>query len=157
MADYKDTLKFVEKVLDKIESKTEKEYYSKLVDGIRNASGLKIDPADEDRRLAQLNFNAISLANQVAFVAFAAGDLTDNLEQEFRSLPKIEEVKEALKVEQEKAHEEEDALTAKLNAFRERGRTYDLVLAVCAGRSVDEAKKMQAEYDKKVAEQMQGK
>lgn len=157
MADYKDTLKFTEEVLEKLSDEEQKKYYTKLITGIRNASGLKIDPADEDRRLAQLNFNAISLANQVAFVAFAAGDLTDNLEQEFRKLPTIDEVKEALKAEQEKAHAEEDELTAKLNAFRERGRNYDLVLAVCAGRSVDEAKKMQDEYDKKVAEQMQRK
>lgn len=157
MADFKETLKFVEKVLEKIEDKAQVEYYSKLVEGIRNASGLKIDAADEDRRVAQLNFNAISLANQVAFVAFAAGDLTDNLEQEFRTLPKIEEAKEALKVEQDKAHAEEDALTAQLNAFRERARKYDLILAVSAGRSVKEAEKMQKEYDKQVAQQMQGK
>ncbi len=157
MADYKDTLKFTESVLDKLSNKEQKEYYSNLVTGIRDASGLKIDPADEDRRLAQLNFNAISLANQVVFSAFSAGDLTENLEQEYRKLPKIEEVKDALQVEVDKAHAEEDALSAQLNAFRERGRTYDLVLAVCAGRSVEEAKKMQAEYEKRVAQQMQGK
>lgn len=157
MADYKDTLRFVEKVLDRLSNEEDKKYYTKLMTGIRDASGLKIDPADEERRLAHLNFNAVVLANQAVFSAFAAGDLTENLEQEYRKLPKTDELKEILKEATEKAHKEEDELNAKLNAFRERGRTYDLVLAVCAGRSVDEAKKMQAEYDKRLNQQMQGK
>ena len=156
MADYKSTLKFVEKLIDTLADDNTKEYYTKLVEGIRNASGLDIDKADEARRDAQLNFNAISLANQVTFEAFVTGNLTDNLEAEFRALPTLQEAKKAVQEETEKAKAEEDALTAKLNEFRERGRKYDLVHAVCAGRSVDEAKKMQAEYDKKIAQSMQG-
>lgn len=156
MADYKDTLKFVEKVIASLTNEDTQKYYTKLVDGIRNASGLEIDPADEDRRTAQLNFNAISLANQVVFEAFATANLTDNLEAEYRKLPTLVEAKEAAQAATAKAKEEEDALTAQLNAFRERGRKYDLVHAVCAGRSVDEAKKMQKEYDKQVAQSMQG-
>lgn len=156
MANYKETLKYVEAAIAVLTDKETKKYYNKLVDGIRNASGLDIDPADETRREAQLNFNAVSLANQVTFEAFASGLLTADLEKEYRTLPTLSEAKEAVKVETEKAKAEEDALTAQLNAFRERGRKYDLVHAVCAGRSVDEAKKMQKEYDKQVAQSMQG-
>ena len=156
MADYKTTLKYVEAAIAVLTDKEVKKYYKKLVDGIRNASGLEIDPADEERRAVQLNFNAVSLANQVTFEAFASGLLTADLEKEYRTLPTLAEAKGAVKVETEKAKAEEDALTEKLNAFRERGRKYDLVHAVCAGRSVDEAKKMQKEYDKQVAQSMQG-
>ena len=156
MADFKTTLKYVEKAIAALTDEETKQYYNKLVDGIRNASGLDIDPADEDRRAAQLDFNAVSLANQVTFEAFATGNLTDNLEREYRELPTLKEAKEAVKEATEKAKAEEDALTAQLNAFRERGRKYDLVHAVCAGRSVEEAKKMQADYDKQVAQSMQG-
>ena len=155
MADYKEVLKYVEKVIASLSEKETAEYFTKLVDSIRNASGLEIDPADEDRRKAQLTFNAISLANQAVFSAFSDGDLTEELEQEFRKLPKLKEAQEELKKATEAARKEEEELTAKLNAFRERGRKYDLVHAVCAGRSVEEAKKMQKEYDKQ-ASQMQG-
>lgn len=156
MADYKEVLKFVEKVIALLTDEKTKEYYNKLVEGIRNASGLEIDPADENRRTAQLAFNAVSLANQVTFEAFATGNLTDNLENEYRSLPTLSEAKEAVAAETAKAKEEEEALTAKLNAFRERGRKYDLVHAVCAGRSVKEAKEMQKKYDEQVAQSMKG-
>lgn len=156
MADYKETLKYVEEAIAALSDKETKKYYTKLVDGIRNASGLDIDPADEDRRAAQLDFNAVSLANQVTFEAFANNKLTAELEAAYRTLPTLAEAKEAVKAETEKAKAEEDALTAQLNAFRERGRKYDLVHAVCAGRSVEEAKKMQKEYDKQVAQSMQG-
>lgn len=153
---YKEALAYVEEVLKVLEDKDTKAYYKKLIDGIRNASGLKIDPADEGRRAAQLDFNAISLANQVTFEAFSEGDLTDHLEIEYRKLPTLKAAKEVLQAATEAAKKEEEELTAKLNEFRERGRKYDLVHAVCAGRSVDEAKKMQAEYDKQIAQQMQG-
>lgn len=153
---YQEALTYVEKVLKVLDDKEVKDYYQKLIDGIRNASGLQIDPADEDRRRVQLGYNAISLANQVTFEAFSNGDLTDNLESEYRKLPSLKEVKAALKDATEAAKKEEEELTAKLNEFRERGRKYDLVHAVCAGRSVAEAKKMQAEYDKQIAQQMQG-
>lgn len=157
MADFKDTLKYVEKIIDVLDNNETKEYYTKLVDGIRNASGLEIDEADEARRLAQLNFNAISLANQVTFEAFASGVLTDALEKEYREIQTLTEAKEVLKEETDKAKAEEEELTNQLNEFRERGRKYDLVHAVCAGRSVEEAKKMQAEYDKQAASAMQGR
>lgn len=153
---FREALEFVEDVLKALDNEETKAYYQKLVEGIRNASGLKIDPADEDRRRVQLGFNAISLANQVTFEAFATRNLTENLEKAYRELPSLAEMKEQLQAETDKAKAEEDALTEKLNAFRERGRKYDLVHAVCAGRSVDEAKKMQEEYDKKIAQSMQG-
>ena len=153
IADYKQILKYVEKVLASLKDKDTAEYFTKLIESIRNASGLEIDPADEDRRQAQLAFNAISLANQAVFTAFSDGDLTDNLEKEYRELPSIKEAQKTLKAVTEEAMAEEKELTEKLNAFRERGRKYDLVHAVCAGRSVDEAKKMQKEYDKQMAQQ----
>lgn len=153
IADYKQILKYVEKVLASLKDKDTAEYFTKLIESIRNASGLEIDPADEDRRQAQLAFNAISLANQAVFTAFSDGDLTDNLEEEYRELPSIKEAQKVLKAATEEAMAEEKELTEKLNAFRERGRKYDLVHAVCAGRSVDEAKKMQKEYDKQMAQQ----
>lgn len=156
IADYKQILKYVEKVIAVLSEKETAEYFTKLVEGIRNASGLEIDPADEERRAAQLAFNAISLMNQAVFSAFADGDLTENLEREYRELPTLKAAQETLKAATEAAKAEEDALTAKLNEFRERGRKYDLVHAVCAGRSVDEAKKMQKEYDKQMAQQVQG-
>lgn len=153
---YQEALTYVEKVLKVLDDKEVKDYYQKLIDGIRNASGLKIDPADEDRRRVQLGYNAIALANQVTFEAFSTGDLTENLENEYRTLPTLKEMKAALKIATEAAQAEEKELTEKLNAFRERGRKYDLVHAVCAGRSVAEAKKMQAEYDKQLSQNMQG-
>lgn len=156
IADYKQILKYVEKVVASLTDKESAEYFTKLITSIRNASGLEIDPADEDRRSAQLAFNAISLANQAVFTAFSEGDLTDNLEKEYRELPKLSEAQSALKEVTEEATKEEDELNAKLKAFRERGRKYDLVHAVCAGRSVEEAKKMQKEYDKQIAKGMQG-
>ena len=144
------TLKFVESVIKVITDKESAEYFTKLVDSIRNADGLDIDPADEDRRVAQLNFNAISLANQVVFTAFTENVLTKELEDEFRNLEALESAKESLKTETEKAMAEEEELNDKLTAFRERGRKYDLVHAVCGGRSVKEAKAMQKQFDEQV-------
>lgn len=156
IADYKQILKFVEKVLAVLSKEEDVKYYTKLIKGIRDASGLDIEKADEDRRNALLAFNAVSLANQVVFSAFSEGDLTENLENEYRALPKINDVADTLNAVNKEYKGEEEALNEQLKAFRDRSRKFDLVHAVCAGRSVDEAKKMQKEYDKQVSQSLKG-
>ena len=71
-------------------------------------------------------------------------------------MPSLKAVSEELKEAVAVAKKEEEELTAVLNSFRERGRKFDLLHAVCAGRSVEEAKKMQAEYDKQASQGMRG-
>jgi len=149
------TLKYVEKVVSVIEKKESKDRINHLVESIRNADGLNIDEKDQERRTQFLNLNAIALAQQATWLAFLEGSLTNNLENEFRELPAIEEVQEQAKAEEDAVKAEEDALSEQIKAFRERAKKYDLVKAVCNGRSVKEAKKMQEQYEQQAA-QMKG-
>ena len=156
MADFTTVLEFADKAIAVLKDESEKEYFSKLSESIKNAANLEVDEKDNDRKNIQLTFNAVSLANQVVYSAFLSSDLTDNLEAEFRTLPSLKAVSEDLKAAVAVAKKEEEDLTAVLNSFRERGRKFDLIHAVCAGRSLEEAQQMQAEYDKQVAQGMRG-
>ena len=156
MADFKTILEFVDKAIAVLKDESEKEYFAKLSESIKSAADLEVDEKDNERKNIQLTFNAVSLANQVVYSAFLSSDLTDNLEAEFRTLPSLKAVSEELKEAVAVAKKEEEELTAVLNSFRERGRKFDLLHAVCAGRSVEEAKKMQAEYDKQASQGMRG-
>ena len=149
------TLKYVEKVLAVISNEESKKRIEHLVESIRNADGLDIDKADENRRTTYLNLNALALAQQVTWEAFKGGDLTDNLEAEFRALPNVEEAQAIAKEAEDAVKAEEDAISKRINAFRERAKKYDLIRAVCNGRSVKEAKQMQEEYEKQ-ANQLKG-
>lgn len=149
------TLKFVEKVLGVVKNEDNKNKIAHLVESIRNADGLEIDKADEERRITYLNLNALALAQQVVWSAFLDNVLTPELEAEFRELPSIADAQEAAKDAEAKAKEEEDAISEQIKTFRERAKKYDLIRAVCNGRSVKEAKQMQAEYEKQ-ASQMKG-
>lgn len=149
------TLKFVEKVADVIENKENKERVLHLVESLRNADGLEIDKADENRRIAYLNLNAIALAQQATWFAFSEGSLTDNLEQEFRELPSADAAKADAQAAEESVKSEEDEITKSISAFRERAKKFDIVRAVCNGQDPKEAKKAQAEYEKN-AQQMKG-
>ena len=149
------TLKYVEKVVKVIEKKESQDRINHLVMSIRNADGLDIDEKDQERRTQFLNLNAIALAQQATWLAFLEGSLTNNLENEFRELPAIEDVQEQAKAAEDAVKAEEDALSKQIKTFRERAKKYDLVKAVCNGRSVKEAKKMQEQYEQQAA-QMKG-
>ncbi len=142
------TLKFVEKVIKVIDNEDTRNKVIHLVESIRNADGLELDPADEDRRIAYLNLNALALAQQATWAAFSEGNLTDNIEQEYRELPDVKAAQEAARQEEESVKSEEDAISEKIAAFRERAKKFDIVRAVCNGRDPKEAKKAQAEYEK---------
>ena len=152
---FTETLKYVEKVLAVISNEDGKKRIEHLIESIRNADGLDIDKADENRRITYLNLNALALAQQATWLAFQGGDLTDNLENEFRALPSAEEAQAAAKEAEDAVKAEEDAISKQIAAFRERAKKYDLIRAVCNGRSVKEAKKMQDEYEKQ-ASQLKG-
>ena len=148
-----DTLKYVEKVAKTIENKENKEKVLHLVESIRNADGLNIDPADEDRRIAYLNLNAIALAQQATWFAFSENNLTDNMEQEFRELPTAADAQAAARTAEESVKSEEDAISAQINAFRERSKKFDIVRAVCNGQDPKEAKAQQEAYEKQAKAQ----
>ena len=152
---FTETLKYVEKVLAVISNEDGKKRIEHLVESIRNADGLDIDEKDQERRTLYLNLNALALAQQATWLAFQAGDLTNNLENEFRALPSAEEAQAAAKEAEDAVKAEEDAISKQINAFRERAKKYDLIRAVCNGRSVKEAKQMQEEYEKQ-ANQLKG-
>lgn len=149
------TLKFVEKVAKVIENEESKNKIAHLVESIRNADGLEIDKADEERRIAFLNLNSIALAQQATWFAFSEGNLTDNLEQEFRELPSSADAQEAARQAEESVKSEEDEISKKIADFRERAKKFDIVRAVCNGQDPKDAKKAQAEYEKN-AQAMRG-
>lgn len=142
------TLKYVEEVSELIENEENKKKVLHLVESIRNADGLDIDKADEDRRVVFLNLNALALAQQATWFAFSEGNLTDNIEQKFRELPSSAEAQEAARAAEESVKSEEDRISEQIAAFRERAKKFDIVRAVCNGQDPKDAKKAQAEYEK---------
>lgn len=150
------TLKYVEKAVSVLSKQEDKDKITHLVESIRNADGLDIDPKDEERRIKYLNLNALALAQQATWMAFAHGDLTPNLENEFRSLPDADETQAEAKAAEEAVKSEEDAISAQINEFRERTKKYDIVRAVCNGQDPKDAKKRQEEYEKQAVQGMKG-
>lgn len=149
------TLEFVEKVAKVIENEDNMNKVLHLAESIRKADTVEIDPADEDRRTAYLNLNAIALAQQATWFAFSEGSLTDNLENEFRALPSSAEAQDSARLEEEKVKSEEDSISEKIKEFRERAKKFDIVRAVCNGQDPEDAKKAQEEYEKN-AQAMRG-
>lgn len=151
-----ETLKYVEKVSKVLTKEEDKKKIDHLVESIRNADGLEIDAKDENRRIALLNLNAIALAQQATWMAFNNRDLTDSLENEFRSLPDAVAAQATARAAEESVKSEEDAISEQIKEFRERAKKFDLVRAVCNGASPKEAKKAQAEYEKQASQGLRG-
>lgn len=150
------TLKYVEKAVAALNKQEDKDKISHLMESIRNADGLDIDPKDEDRRIKFLNLNSLALAQQATWLAFLNGDLTLNLEKEFRSLPDAGKTQSEAKAAEEAVKAEEDSISEQIKEFRERAKKYDIVRAVCNGQDPKAAKKAQEEYEKQASQGMRG-
>lgn len=118
------------------------EYFVKFLEGYANAKDL----ANSEEKQALIVDAIVKVANQLTFIMFRENLLTDELEKEYRALPKPEETSAKLEEANNvrKKHYEE---LAELNKEAEDEQAeIDIVQQVLGGRSVEEAKQKLEDY-----------
>lgn len=118
------------------------EYFAKFLTSFDNAKEL----ANNDEKKAIIADASVKVANQLTFIMFREGLLSEELEKEYRDLPKPEETEAAT----EKAHaprkeRQEKALEAN-KALEDEQAEFDVFTQVLGGRSVEEAKQKLEDY-----------
>ena len=94
------------------------------------------------------------IRNQLTFLLFRTEKLTKELEEEFRALPPLEILTEAISVfdAEHKKEEEEFKEIARKQYDAEQKR--EIFKAVCNGMSEEDAKAKLADYEKQVKQSM---
>lgn len=118
------------------------EYFTKFLNSYETAK----DMADNDEKKAIINDAVVKVANQLTFVMFREGLLTEELEKEFRTLPKPEETTKAL----EDAHQARKDRYEELRKMNQKAQDeqdeIDIFQRVLGGMTKEDAEAKLEEY-----------
>lgn len=146
--------------------KAEKEFLKKaslLVDDEKDAKYFKEKKkafqaaeklADDDEKKAILWGQYGMIRNQLTFLLFRTSKLTKEIEDEFRTLPPLEILTEAIGEFDAARKEEEDRFKEIARKKYEEEQKLEIFKAVCNGMSEEDAKAKLAEYENQVKQSM---
>ena len=140
MKEAKEYLEKIVKILP--EDHQSHEYFSKFLTSYDAANDL----ADNDEKKALLKDATVKVANQLTFILFRDGLLTDELEKEYRTLPKPEETTEELNAANKVRKDRYEELAKKNKEAEDEQAEIDVFQQVLGGRSVEEAKQRIEDY-----------
>lgn len=145
--------KYLEKVVAIIpEDHKSRDSYVKALDSIKLA---KQHTADNEEKLAFLYNTATYYANQATFLLFRLDLLNKDLEKEFRSFEPAEKTVEYVEGFEKQHEAEKEAITAQQKEYLDRQNGMDIFKSLCMGKTKEEADKMLADYNEKIAQAQQ--
>lgn len=118
------------------------EYFTKFLNSYENAKGM----ADTDEKKAILADAVVKVANQLTFIAFRDEFLTEELEKEYRTLPKPEETTKALDAVNQKRRESYEELRKANQKAQDEQDEIDIFQRVLGGMSKEDAAAKLEEY-----------
>ena len=144
---YQEALEVIEKAVPFLVDDKQKEYFTKVSESVRVASGLV---NDNEEKLTRLCDAAVKYANQVMFILFRAGNLDDDLVKDFRALPTAEYTGGEVRKFEDARQKRIDEVNDMHQEIVDEQKDLDIFTAVIAGMSKEEAESKMAEYEAQV-------
>lgn len=141
---YQEALEVIEKATPSLVDEKQKEYFTKIAESIRTASGMI---NEDEEKLVRLCDAAVKYANQVMFILYRSDKLTDELTAAFRALPSAEETGESVRKIDEERQKRIDEINTMHEQIVNEQKDLDIFTAVIAGMSKEEAEAKMAEYE----------
>ena len=129
----------------------DKERKTFIYEAINNACGMV---NDDEERIALLAAYAVQEANRVVGLLWREELLTEELEKEYRQLPKMKEVAEEYAKFEKKKNEEKEEINKVMQKFAEQQKELDIFKGVINGMTADTAKKEYEAYAKSAQQAM---
>ena len=143
---YQEALEVIEQATPLLDDEKQKEYFTKIAESIRVASGM----ANNDEKLIRLCDASVKYANQVMFILFRTDKISDELAAKFRTLITPEETGKDVRQIEDERQARIDAITEQQQAIIAEQRDLDIFTAVIAGMSKEEAEAKMAAYEEEV-------
>ena len=133
---------------EKLTDEDQKKYFEKVLSSLNVAAGMVGDDEEKQVRIVDA---AVKYVNQLAFILFRNGSISEEETAEFRELPAPEETSKKVR-EFEDAHQAKiDAINEQQKAIMDERKGLDLFLAIISGMSEEEAKAKMAQYEAQIA------
>lgn len=144
---YKEALDVIEKATPQLDDEKQKEYFTKIAESIRTASGLV---NEDEEKLVRLCDAAVKYANQVMFILYRSDKTTDELTAAFRALPSAEYTGEEVRKIEAERQKRIDEINSMHEQIVNEQKDLDIFTAVIAGMSKEDAEKKMAQYEEEV-------
>ena len=126
----------------------QKEFFEGILKSLEIA---KVE-ADNEEKTARFVDASIKYANQISFILFRAGALTDEMTAELRALPTPEETAVKVKEFNDARQARIDEVNKQHQAIFEEEKALDVFTGIIAGLSKEDAEKRMAEHEAKIRE-----
>lgn len=134
---------------EKLTDEDQKKYFEKVLASLDVAADMVGDDEEKQVRIVDA---AVKYVNQLAFILFRNGSISEEETAEFRELPAPEETSKKVR-EFEDAHQAKiDAINEQQKAIMDERKGLDLFLAIISGMSEEEAKAKMAQYEAQIAQ-----
>lgn len=112
--------------------------------------------ADTDEKLILVRYQYTDLRNKITFLLFRLGKLTKELEDRFRAMDSIEDVRKSVENSSKDRLNRQEELKKQVDALHEEENKMDIFKAVCNGMSEEDAKAQLAKYEEQIQKAVQG-
>lgn len=142
---------FIKENIKHVEEENNKIYFQGCIDSYKNAKEL----ANNDEKVAYLYDATTKWANQLAFLLFRRGSLTDNAAQAFRELETPEDTTAVVGTFKDTRQEKIKEIRAEQEAVMAEEKELDILKGVIAGMTLEEAQAKLAEYEEQTKQMQQ--
>lgn len=149
MDQYEVAFKLITTLKEKLTDAEQKKYFDNVADSLTTAKDMIGDSEEKEARIEDA---AIKFVNQLAFILFRNGTITEEETETFRTLPAPEETSKAVRKFEEAHQAKIDEINEKQQAIMDERKELDLFLAIISGMSKEEAEKRIAQYEAQIAE-----
>lgn len=147
---YNTAYALIGKMKEQLTDEDQKKYFDNVVTSLDTA----YEMATDDERKVRLEDAAVKFVNQLAFILFRNGTISDEDAATFRTLPAPEETSKKVREFEDQRQAKIEEINEMQKAVMDERKDLDLFLAIISGMTKDEAEKRMAQYEAQVAQAM---
>lgn len=144
------SMDIIEKGTPLLTDEKQTEYFKGVLESLKTADGL----VDNKEKASRMQDAAVKFANQLCFILFREGTITEELTDMLRCLPTPESTSELVKEFTDEREARIKALNDAHAAIMDEQRNLDIFLGVIAGMSEEEAARRMKEHDDQIKAQL---
>lgn len=144
------SMEIIEKGAALLTDEDQSAYFTSTLESLKTADEM----VDNKEKAARMQDAAVKFANQICFLLFREGVITDELTDMLRSLPTPEDTTKLVKDFNDDRDARIKALNDAHSAIIDEQKNLDIFLAVIAGMTAEEAAKRMKEHDDQVQAQL---
>lgn len=149
MTNFEKAFELIGSLKDKLTDEDQKKYFDNVIASLNTATEMV---GDSEEKAARIEDAAIKFVNQLTFILFRNGTISEGETEVFRSLPSPEETSAKVR-EFEAAHQAKiDEVNARQQAIMDERKELDLFLAIISGMTKEEAEQRMAQYEAQISQ-----